>query len=148
MRHASGVRAGGRRISRWFFPQVRPQWGVRLAFFGVGLIALSASFVGTGSAALQWLVLFALIFGVLPLLAHRGGENSGDEESIRRAPGIVTAASLAFLLPWAALTWFVVPRSLGPVAWFWAVIMPWAEVLAYLVKRRLHRVGAEGRTLL
>jgi hypothetical protein len=90
-------------------------------------------------------VLFALTFGVLPALSHQYGVRDEYTEATSRlnVPARAVAWSLVFGLPWAALTFFVVPESLGPWFWFWIVIWPWMEVYTYLGERTLRRVGVE-----
>jgi hypothetical protein len=55
----------------------------------------------------------------------------------------VLATSVAFAAAWGALTFFVVPRGLGPWFWWSLVIWPWVEVSAYLAERAYRRNGAD-----
>ncbi len=139
------MRQRNHRVSRWLFGHdARPPRSVRLAFFGVGLVVLAATYAATESEALQLLALFVLIFGVLPALGRRFGAVDDYTKAIqeRNVPFSVVALSLAFAIAWATLVFVAVPElGLGPAFWFWVVIWPWAEVLAFLGERRLHRDG-------
>jgi hypothetical protein len=118
---------------------------VRLALFAFGLPALAGVYAATESEGYQVLVLFALTFGVLPALSRRYGVRDEYTEATDRAnvPGRVLAWSLIVVAPWVALTFFLVPKSLGPWFWWWLVMWPWMEVYVFLAERALERDGAE-----
>lgn len=135
-----------RRRPRLFTPTTRPSPAVRAAFFVSGLVALAATYMGTGSVELQALVMFGLIFLVLPLLEERFGATEDEHyfETIRQrhVPAGVLAVAFAFLIVWGALTALAVPDDLGGFFWLWLVTWPWSEVLVYLGRRRLKKDGA------
>lgn len=139
------MRQGNHRVSRWLFGHnARPPRLVRLAFFGVGLVVLGATYAATDSEGLQLLALFVLIFGVLPALDRRFGAVDDYTKAVqeRNVPFSVVALSLALGIAWAALVLIVVPElGLGPAFWLWVVMWPWIEVVAFLGERRLRRDG-------
>jgi hypothetical protein len=133
-------------VARWLAGgDERPPRRVRLALFAFSLPALAGVYVATDSAGLQFLVLFALTFGVLPVLSRRYGVRDEYSEATREmnVPARVFVWSLVFGLPWTALTFFAVPESLGPWFWFWLVMWPWMEVCVLLAERALQRDGVE-----
>ena len=143
------MRQGNHRVSRWLFGHnARPPRLVRLAFFGVGLVVLGATYAATDSEGLQLLALFVLIFGVLPALDRRFGAVDDYTKAVqeRNVPFSVVALSLALGIAWAALVLIVVPElGLGPAFWLWVVMWPWIEVVAFLGERRLRRDGGHTR---
>ncbi len=133
-------------VRRWLFGgDERPPRRVRLAFFAFGLPALAGVYAATESEGYQVLVLFALTFGVLPVLSRRYGVRDEYAEATDGAnvPARVLVWSLVVVAPWVALTFFVVPESLGPWFWWWLVMWPWLEVNMFLAERAFQRDGAE-----
>jgi hypothetical protein len=133
-------------VRRWLFAgEERPPRRVRLALFALGLPALGGVYAATESEGYQVLVLFALTFGVLPALSRRYGVRDGYTEATERAniPARVLAWSLVVVAPWVALTFLLVPKSLGPWFWWWLVMWPWMEVYVLLAERALQRDGPE-----
>lgn len=115
-------------------------------FFVVGLVVLGGTYATTESEALQVVAVFALIFGVHPALSRlfAGPDEHLQAVQNRNMPFSVLTLSLAFAVAWGAVVILATSElGLGPWFGFWAVIWPWAEVLAYLGERSLRRDGAE-----
>lgn len=128
-RRLFGIPASDARLSR----------PVRLAFFVAGLAVLGGTYAATGSAELQWLDLFVLTFGVLPVVARRFGRRD-DFARDRNVPDGVLARAIAFGVVWGGLIILAgTAVGLGPWCLMWLWVVPWLEVLALLAERRFKR---------
>lgn len=136
-------------VRRWFSSEgLRLPGHLLLAYFAFSLAALAGVALATESEGYGTLLMFVLVFGVLPALERRFGVPieytgvSGDVKPPPRAAARMWGLSLAFLVPWGALTYFVVPESLGAWFLFWLMLGPWLGVQGYVTKRELRRHGA------
>lgn len=117
---------------------------VRLAFFVGGLVVLGGTHALTGSAGFQWLALFVLTFGVLPLSARRFGRRDHFAQAVRdrNVPRGVLARAMVFAVVWGGLIVLAGPAvGLGPWFLVWLWVGPWLEVVAFLAERRFERDG-------
>jgi len=133
-------------VGRWLAGgHKRPPRHLRFVMFALGLLALGGIYQATKSEGLQVLALFALTFGVLPALSRRYGVRDEYTEMAVdvNAPARVLAWSLVFIVPWGALTFFLVPESFGPWFSWWLVMWPALEVYAFLAEQALQHDEAQ-----
>lgn len=136
---------GGITARRWLLaPAVRLPRAARYATFAFGLGLLAAVYAATNSDTAQVLVLFVLLSGLVPAVTHRFGVHDELARVTQTAnvPGRVVLKSFAVIAPWVALTFFLIPSSLGPWFWSWLVMWPWIELQTVLAERALQRDGA------
>jgi len=119
------VETGAHRRSRWLVNESLLPRKVSLSFELLGLLALAAAYVVTGSDPAQALVLFGLLLVVLPVARRVFPLTEPDEQhwqAIRGLPiraAVLAPAVLAMLVMVAV--WSVI-LDMAPGRWFWTFV--------------------------
>jgi hypothetical protein len=138
-------RPGEGNVSRWIWAGPVLAAPARIAIFLIGLTLLGGVYWATRSDGLQQLVLFGLVFLVMPITA-RLGPRRGPGRRLERTPSWrAYVLSGLFVVAFGAATWSIPTGHLGPWWWWWLVMIPSMEAFVRIAAWDIARHGGKSQ---